>query len=230
MEVFVGRTYPNGFSKSRLYEVYLSYRDFGCLPEEYGFDLEFTKLEEREGKENCRWSQDSDGRLIVAGLQLARNVRLEIMPNGFRELTNIVGYDAFIAHASEDKEMVAKPLAEQLKALGFWVWYDEFTLEIGDSLRQSIDRGLINSRFGIVILSPAFFAKQWPQYELNGLVARENEGTKVILPIWHQVEKQDVLRYSPPLADKLAVSTSKLSAEEVAKRLARVLAKGVRGA
>jgi hypothetical protein len=51
--------------------------------------------------------------------------------------------------------------------------------------RQSIDSGLARSRFGIVILSEAFFAKHWPQRELDGLAAREVDGVKVILPVWH---------------------------------------------
>jgi len=82
-------------------------------------------------------------------------------------------YDAFISHASEDKDDLARPLAEFLKKAGFSIWYDEFQLRVGDSLRRSIDKGLANSRFGIVVLSPNFFAKNWPQYELDGLVAKE---------------------------------------------------------
>jgi hypothetical protein len=99
------------------------------------------------------------------------------------------------------------------------------TLELGDSLRQSIDRGLINSRYGIIILSTAFFQKRWPQYELNGLTAREMQGNKVILPIWHGVTKKDFLRYSPPLADKLAIDTSNLTIKDVALALRKVLSK-----
>lgn len=134
-----------------------------------------------------------------------------------------VGYDAFISHASEDKSELVKPLATLLAAMGFRVWYDEFELRVGDSLRQSIDRGLVNSRFGIVVLSPDFFAKNWPQYELNGLTAREIEGSKVILPIWHKVTKRDVLGYSPTLADKFALGTDQLSLEAIAEALADVL-------
>jgi hypothetical protein len=73
-----------------------------------------------------------------------------------------IGYDAFICHASEDKKSIARPLAAALDELRFRVWYDEFELKVGDSLRQSIDKGLVNSRYGIVILSKAFFAKDWP--------------------------------------------------------------------
>lgn len=135
-----------------------------------------------------------------------------------------IGYDAFISHASEDKQKLVRPLANALGKMGFRIWYDEFELRVGDSLRQSIDRGLVNSRYGIVVLSPAFFAKNWPQYELNGLTAREMDGHKVILPIWHKVTKRDVLRFSPTLADKVAVNTKGNKVMNVARELAKVLA------
>jgi hypothetical protein len=133
-------------------------------------------------------------------------------------------YTAFISHASEDKDDVARPLAEVLIRLGHRVWFDEFTLKVGDSLRRTIDRGLGNSRFGIVILSPSFFAKNWPQYELDGMVARENTtGQKVVLPIWHKVSKNEVLRYSHTLADRVALSTAMHTIEELAARIHEVL-------
>jgi hypothetical protein len=130
-----------------------------------------------------------------------------------------IGYDAFISHASEDKEKVVKPLASALTRMDYRIWYDEFELRVGDSLRQSIDKGLVNSRFGIVVLSPAFFAKNWPQYELNGLTVREMDGHKVILPIWHNVGRDDVLAYSPTLADKIALATQRLSIKKIARAL-----------
>jgi hypothetical protein len=134
-----------------------------------------------------------------------------------------IGYDAFISHASEDKEKIVRPLAVALRKMGFYIWYDEFELRIGDSLRQSIDKGLVNSNFGIVILSNSFFSKNWPQYELNGLTAREIEGKKVILPIWHEITKAEILKFSPPLADKVAADTSKQTIKEIAKEIAKVL-------
>lgn len=132
-------------------------------------------------------------------------------------------FDAFISHATEDKEDLVRPLAEQLRGAGFQIWYDEFQLRVGDSLRRSIDRGLAASRFGIVVLSPAFFAKNWPQYELDGLVAREQTAGKVILPLWHKVSKNEVLGYSPSLADKLALSTAMYTIDELVTQLSIVL-------
>lgn len=119
-------------------------------------------------------------------------------------------YDAFIAHASEDKEKFVRPLVNKLKQSHLEIWYDEFSLKVGDSLRESIDKGLAQSRYGIVVLSPAFFKKRWPQRELNGLVAREMAGEEsVVLPIWHNVTTKDILKYSPPLADRKAIETTK---------------------
>ncbi|HEV2562629.1 MAG TPA: toll/interleukin-1 receptor domain-containing protein [Rhizomicrobium sp.] len=119
-------------------------------------------------------------------------------------------HDVFICHASEDKDDFVRPLAEALRSHHIDVWYDEFTLTVGDSLREAIDRGLATSRFAIVVLSPSFFKKRWPKRELNGLVARETgEDRNLILPVWHRVSRSDVLGFSPPLADLLAVSSAR---------------------
>jgi len=117
-------------------------------------------------------------------------------------------WDVFISHASEDKEDFVRPLAEALRTCGLSVWFDEFTLTLGDSLRCKIDSGLARSRFGVVILSPSFLGKDWPQKELDGLLAREINGTKVILPVWHNISSNEILSYSPMLADRLATQSS----------------------
>ena len=128
-------------------------------------------------------------------------------------------YDFFISHASEDKMEIVNDLAIALRENGFHIWYDDFELKIGDSLRRNIDRGLVNSQYGIVIISPNFINKNWPEYELNGMVAREMNGHKVILPIWHKVTKDEVLRYSPTLVDKVALNTTIHSIDEIVSKL-----------
>lgn len=119
-----------------------------------------------------------------------------------------MSYDYFISHASEDKDLVARPLAHYLSTAKFNIWYDEFTLRLGDSLRGSIDRGLSESQHGVVILSTDFFSKQWPQRELGGLVALASDGRR-ILPVWHNVSAAEVASFSPTLADIKAVSTAR---------------------
>ena len=132
-------------------------------------------------------------------------------------------YDVFISHATEDKDEVVRRLANALVDEGLRVWYDEFELRIGDSLRRKIDSGLARSRFGVVVLSHSFFAKNWPQYELDGLVTREMTGEQVILPLWHRITKSEVMAQSPSLADKVARSTSDFTIEEIAHEIADVI-------
>lgn len=132
-------------------------------------------------------------------------------------------FDVFISHASEDKDEVARPLAAALQSAGLSVWYDEFELRIGDSLRRKIDKGLASSRFGVVVLSQGFFGRGWPEYELDGLVTRAVSGDQVLLPIWHNVSKREVIGYSPSLADRLARSTSTHTVEEIAAEIVDVI-------
>lgn len=129
------------------------------------------------------------------------------------------GTDLFISHASEDKAGFVKPLADELIDLGVSVWYDEYTLRIGDSLRRSIDKGLAESKYGLIILSKAFFEKNWTQYELNGLVVREMEGDKVILPIWHNITKDEIMKLSPSLVDKVALNSAMFTVREIAEKV-----------
>ena len=134
-------------------------------------------------------------------------------------------YDLFLSHAFEDKDAIARPLYQGLVAKGVSVWFDEAVLQMGDSLRRSIDAGLARCRYGVVILSPKFLSKQWPQHELDGLVARETAtGEKAILPIWHQLDRETLIRYSPPLADRLA-SRSEEGVEALVIDILRVLKK-----
>lgn len=118
-------------------------------------------------------------------------------------------WNVFICHAGEDKETVARPLTELLERAGLKVWLDTNELTLGDSLNRKIDDGLARSEYGIVILSEHFFRKRWPPHELAGLAAKQLiDGRKVILPVWHGVDQSFIVKYSPPLADAVAVSTS----------------------
>jgi TIR domain-containing protein len=130
--------------------------------------------------------------------------------------------DVFISYASEDKLAVAQPLADLLMQQDVDVWYDGYSLKAGDSLRREIDRALAGCRYGVVILSESFFAKEWPQRELDGLATREVGGSKVIIPVWHNVTCDQVARYSPTLADRVAITTDK-GLEILAQQIVRVV-------
>lgn len=135
-------------------------------------------------------------------------------------------FDDFLSHATEDKDSIARPLCHELEKLGITVWFDEATLRPGMSLSSEIDAGLAQARYGLVVLSTSFFSKNWPKYELSGLKAREINGEKVILPIWHGVSAKDVLAYSPPLADMLAFNSSRMTIPEIAEDVAHIVSPG----
>lgn len=132
-------------------------------------------------------------------------------------------FDFFICHASEDKEDLVRDLADLLKAGGAKVWYDEFALRVGSRLRREIDRGLATSRFGIVVVSPHFFAKEWAQRELDGLFSLETQENVRILPIWHKVTKDEVARHSQTLADIVALNTGIQGTQEIADQLLELI-------
>ncbi len=132
-------------------------------------------------------------------------------------------WDVFICHASEEKGAVATPLTDALQSVGVSVWIDENQITLGDSLREQIDHGLQYCRFGVIILSKAFFRKQWTKKELGAFFARETaDGRKVVLPILYDLSPQELSQYSPLLADKLAGFWSD-GVERVAAQIARVV-------
>lgn len=132
-------------------------------------------------------------------------------------------HDVFISHASKDKQGVVSDLVGALQNEGVNVWYDEFELKPGDSLRRKIDEGLTRSRFGLVVVSRNFFEEAWTNQELDGIVALEVAGRQRIIPVWHQVTKDDVLDYSPTLADRVALNTTTHSVAEIAEMIAQVV-------
>lgn len=138
-------------------------------------------------------------------------------------MNDIQEYHAFIAHASADKDEVARPLAEALREMGLSVWYDEFELRIGDNLRRKIDAGIANSKFGIIILSEHFFAGRWPQYELDGIVSRHGTDNQRILPIRHRISKEYIATQSPSLADIVARTTSNTNIKNIAAEITEVI-------
>lgn len=132
-------------------------------------------------------------------------------------------FDVFISHASEDKQAVARPLALALQSRGLSVWYDELELRVGDSLRRKIDEGIRRSRFGVVVLSKRFFEKGWPQYELDGLVTLSVTGKQILLPVWHEITAAELIEFSPSLADRVALDTSRHAIEAIADEIADVV-------
>jgi hypothetical protein len=148
----------------------------------------------------------------VAGVASALEIELrtEALERRAQASSKPIAKDVFISYASEDKDAVARPIAEELRTRGFTVWYDDYEIKLGDSIPKKIDEGLGGTRFGVVVLSRFYFAKHWPKKELEALLQREvDEGVKVVLPVWHQVTAEDVKLQSKILVTKRAALMTK---------------------
>jgi hypothetical protein len=171
------------------------------------------------------------GRIFQGSLLKRLTLRLQlvdILLEGFQPSpVSDPEYDVFISHASEDEAFVG-PHAEKLVELDLRVWYDGFELKAGDSLREQVEFGLRNSKFAIVVLSPAFCSKTWTQSELSGLVARQVRGKTTIIPVWYKMTIEEVTEFSPILADRIALDAAKLEIDEIGSLIAVIVRKSQR--
>lgn len=183
--------------------------------------LKLQKEQQNEQKKQDRASQclqaSYENRIDELQQQLAKSVVLPQQNNSESEEE----YDVFVSHAWEDKEEFVDEFVDELKKQGLKVWYDTNKLKWGDSMREKIDKGLAKSRYGVVVLSPNYIAenKYWTKAELNGLFQIESINGKVILPIWHNLTKKQIVEYSPIIADRKAMTTASMTAEEIAVQL-----------
>lgn len=143
------------------------------------------------------------------------------------EVSNETEYDAFISYSSDDKEIVNRLAMMLENGYDLRVWYDDFEIELGDSIRREITRGLKNSNFGIVVLSHSFFEKEWPQRELDSLVTREtNENQeKIILPLKHDISIDEIRSYSPQLASVHIGDITADNIRDISKNIAGIVGK-----
>ncbi|MDR1014604.1 MAG: TIR domain-containing protein [Coriobacteriales bacterium] len=136
-----------------------------------------------------------------------------------------IEYDVFVSHAWEDKSSFVDEFVSELLLLGIRAWYDTQQMAWGDSMRERIDKGLGNARFGVAIISPSYIAKDkyWTKTELDGLFQLESVNGKMLLPIWHDITKKEVMEYSPIVAGRLAMTTATMTPKEIAEELAKML-------
>lgn len=185
--------------------------------------IKLQKEQERESKkieaENRRKFDNYQNQIKALNNQL--NMPKVVFQNNISDLPDEDEYDVFISHAWEDKEDFVEEFVIELEKLGLKVWYDKAKMKLGDSMRQKIDSGLNKSKYGIVVLSPNYIAegKYWTKTELDGLFQLESVNGKRIIPIWHNLQKKEVMAFSPTIAGKFAASTATQTPEEIAKQI-----------
>jgi hypothetical protein len=131
--------------------------------------------------------------------------------------------DMFLCHAWDDRQGAAKQLHDLLESLGVKVWFSEKDVGLGVPLLRAIDKGLANSRIGIVLVTPALLQRlpkeSIADKELSALLA----GARLI-PVVHQTTYEALREVSPLLASRTGLSTAENTMTEVAAKLAEVVA------
>jgi len=185
--------------------------------------LKLQKAEQTEQKKQDKTSKQIQTAYESRITELQHQIGKNIVPSATSDITTDTSeeYDVFVSHAFEDKESFVDESVSEMKKAGFKVWYDTQRLQWGDSMRERIDSGLKKSRYGVVVLSPNYIAehKYWTKIELNALFQLETVNGKMILPIRHDLTKKQVMEYSPMIADRKAMTTASMTAEEIADEL-----------
>lgn len=131
--------------------------------------------------------------------------------------------DVFLCHAWDDRQGAAKELNDLLEAGGVAVWFSERDVGLGVPLLRAIDKGLANSKVGIVLVTPALL-RRLPMEgiadkELSALLAGER-----LVPVVHGTTYEALREVSPLLASRTGLSTSEESMADVAAKIAELVA------
>jgi len=130
--------------------------------------------------------------------------------------------DVFLCHAWDDRNGAAKELHDILESKGVTVWFSEKDVLLGSSLLREIDKGLVKSRVGIVLVTPSFLKRVKGEgvadKELSALLARD-----LLVPVLHNTTFEDLREVSPLLGSRSGLSTIEESMEDVAAKLAELL-------
>ncbi|RHO54815.1 toll/interleukin-1 receptor domain-containing protein [Ruminococcaceae bacterium AM07-15] len=111
----------------------------------------------------------------------------------------------FISHASEDKDSFVREFACALRRSGIDVWYDEYEIKPGMSIRESVDKGLALCDVGVLVFSKSYFKKRWTIWELNGLIQKMMNCSATLIPIYYNISHDEILKISPALSDIMGI-------------------------
>jgi hypothetical protein len=131
--------------------------------------------------------------------------------------------DVFLCHAWDDRQGPAKELHELLVAAGVKVWFSEKDLGLGVPMMRAIDKGLANSRIGLVLVTPALLDRlpkeSVADKELSALLAGNQ-----LVPIVHNTTYEALRNVSPLLASRSGLDTTEDSMAVVAAKIAELVA------
>lgn len=165
-----------------------------------------------------RWSQSGSTILYTpAQIQTLTPIRENVERQAVLDLR-----DVFLCHAWDDRQGAAKQLHDLLEAAGVKVWFSEKDVALGMPLMRTIDKGLANSRVGIVLVTPALLRRLPTEgiadKELSALLARDR-----LVPIVHNTTYEALRDVSPLLGSRSGLSTAEESMAEIAAKLAELV-------
>ena len=207
---------------------------YRCIPQSYqapcdwgGLYAKYHRYSTLEGKKKEKAIKEMQASYESRIDELLNQVTAPLEKNVSFYQESDETYDVFVSHAWEDKETFVDEFVLDMQRLGIKVWYDKEKIGWGDSMRAKIDEGLKKSKFGIAIISPNYIAteKYWTKAELDGLFQLESINGKFLLPIWHNITKQQIIEYSPIIANKKALSTAIMTIKEIAEEMKSLLDK-----
>lgn len=243
--VSISKNASGSIAKSRMGQI-KSYTNAAVKAEKESADLQ-KKIADKRDKRNAavqrlrkeetaeRKKQDQATQQIMRSyesrIEELQNMTVSTIPFtpthvvGDDKEQDIPKYDVFVSHAWEDKDDFVDEFVDELRNLDIKVWYDTSAIKWGDSMRKRIDDGLRKSRFGVAVLSPNYIkeGKYWTKAELDGLFQLDSIAGKILLPIWHNLTKKEVMEYSPIIASKLAMNTASMTPKEIAYELKKLL-------
>lgn len=130
--------------------------------------------------------------------------------------------DIFLCHAWDDRKETAKELHDLLESSGVSVWFSEKDISLGTSFLREIDKGLVKSKIGIVLVTPNFLKRIQNEgvadKELSALLARDQ-----LVPIVHNTTYEDLRDVSPLLGSRNGLDTSEDTMENIVKKLAELV-------
>lgn len=128
---------------------------------------------------------------------------------------------AFLSYASEETELASK-LVQGFSSKGIKIWYAPIELKVGDKVLDSIERGMKESEYAILLISNNYLNKGWTKYEMDVLIRENIEKDRKILPIWHEVTKEQVEEKISGLAGIFALNSA-IGAENLVGKLVEAM-------
>jgi hypothetical protein len=209
---------PACSSRSRGYASYSSYSSSGSSGASYGSSGSGGRS---STSSRPRWSRaGSSVSYTTAQVQSLTPVRQTVETRAAQQPDL---RDVFLCHAWDDRQGPAKELHDMLTAAGVRVWFSEKDLGLGVPMMRAIDKGLANSRIGLVLVTPALLARlpkeSVADKELSALLARNQ-----LVPVVHNTTYEALRNISPLLASRSGLDTAEDSMAVVAAKIAELVA------